>query len=87
MKKYIYPSLVFFLSGVSILLFIYIIYQSNDVAHYKKLYFDTDKILEEHLIDIHSDSDGRVVIVDHIEGDAAKPPPVIPELFYRESQL
>lgn len=63
MKKYIYPSLVGFLAGVSILLFVHIIYLSNDVAHYKKLYYATDKMLEEHFIDMHSDSNGEVVIV------------------------
>ncbi|MFT6987808.1 MAG: hypothetical protein ACJAT7_003670 [Psychromonas sp.] len=67
MKKYIYPSLVAFLSGVSVLLSVYIVYQSNDVAHYKKLYFETDKILEAHLGDMHYDSDGEVVIVVHSE--------------------
>jgi len=62
MKKYIYPILVGFLSAISILFFVYIDYQSNDVAHYKKLYLETDKILEEHFVDMHSDRGGELIV-------------------------
>jgi len=35
----------------------------EQVVHYKKLYFETDKILEDHFVDMYSDSIGEVVIV------------------------
>lgn len=67
MKKYIYPSLVGFLSVLSLSLFGLISLQSYQITHYKKLYFDTDKMLEDHLVDMHSVSDGGVIIVVHDE--------------------
>lgn len=65
MKKYIYPSLIGTLTFLSLLLFIQVVLQSSEITHYKKLYFETDKILEDHFVDMHSDSAGGVVIVVH----------------------
>ncbi|MCP5078363.1 MAG: hypothetical protein GY951_09955 [Psychromonas sp.] len=73
MKKYIYPSLVVGLSVLSLSLFGFISIQSSQITHYKKLYFETDKMLEDHLVDMHSVSNGGVVFVVH-EGDELKEP-------------
>lgn len=73
MKKYIYPSLVGFLSVLSVSLLVFVSFQSSQITHYKKLYFETDKMLEDHLVDTHSVSNGGVVFVVH-EGDELKEP-------------
>ncbi len=65
MKKFLYQGLLVIALGVVILQFIYTTSLNEQIAHYKKLYLETDQILEDHLVDMHSDSNGEVVIVVH----------------------
>ncbi|MCP4325160.1 MAG: hypothetical protein GY787_25615 [Alteromonadales bacterium] len=73
MKKYIYPSLVGSLTILSLSLLVFVFFQSSQITHYKKLYFETDKMLEEHLVAMHSVSSSGVVFVVH-EDDELKVP-------------
>ena len=51
MKNYIYAGVIGALGALSILLGIYVNFQSDQIAHYKNLYDETDQMLEDVLIE------------------------------------
>lgn len=63
--KNIYKSMLAVALGVVILQIIYSVSLNAQIDHYKNLYLEANKTFEDHLLEMHSDSKGHIIVVVH----------------------